>query len=69
MEQSQQAEQAEQDRKDNSERLLLFVSADNGAVMTGNIYRQWERGYNATRKGGIESCRLVVLKGLNGWPF
>ena len=51
MERSQQAEQPGQDRKDNSERLLLFVSTDNGAVMTGNIQTmQWERVFHAARK-------------------
>ena len=66
MERSQQAEQPVQDRKDNSERLLLFVSTDNGAVMTGNIYRQWERGFHAARKEWRDrimqaGCRTLQL--------
>ena len=53
---------ARQDRKDKSERLLLFVSTDNGAVMPGNIQTTAE---TFVRNGGIKSPWLVIPKGFN----
>ena len=62
---ARQAGTARQDRKDKSERLLLFVSTDNGAVMPGNIQTTEE---TFVRNGGIKSPWLVVLKGFNNTP-
>ena len=63
VERSQQA--GRQDRKDKSERLLLFVSTDNAAVMAGNIRTSAE---TFVRKRGIKSPGLVILKGFNKAP-
>ena len=47
---------AGQDRKDNSERLLLFVSTDNAAVMTRDIQTMGERVWIARKEWGKQSC-------------